>query len=464
MVASPNKQLLKRISTLVSENIALKAKYRSAVESCLQLTAELNDCKASLAASQIEPDNADTQVYQKTRFDTVTILFIEIKGLSDVTMNNENATDYIDKFDDYIFRFGEVAKKYKLLKLHSIGDNFVCAGGIPEKNIINPFTVILAAFEMLSIVEDDIQKSAFPDVWSLNIGIHTGYVRALVGKRGAVNYRELKGDTLNDASRIVSVGKKNTVTISGATYELVKELFDCQYVCAIPVKYQNKLEIFNVFGFKEQFASDEKRYFPNNEFRTQLMLVQFSDLQEFILDKLERELPNYFYYHNVKHTVDVVTHSELIGWSERLTDHQLLILKTAALFHDIGNTVSHAGHEEHSADIARSILPDYNYTVDEINEICRVIMATKLPPNPGDLLEAIICDSDLDYLGRIDFIPVSNTLYSELKEQNPSLTLNDWNKMQLKFISSHQYFTKTARRLREVKKREQIERIRQLIR
>jgi hypothetical protein len=86
-----------------------------------------------------------------------------------------------------------------------------------------------------------------------------------------------------------------------------------------------------------------------------------------------------------------------------------------------------------------------------------------LPPNPADLLEQIICDSDLDYLGRSDFIPVSNTLFEELKAQDKITDLNEWNKMQVKFISGHQYFTETARSLREVNKKLQIERISSLI-
>ncbi len=90
-------------------------------------------------------------------------------------------------------------------------------------------------------------------------------------------------------------------------------------------------------------------------------------------------------------------------------------------------------------------------------------MSTKLPPKPSDLLEEIICDSDLDYLGRSDFIPVSNSLFEELKSQNKMGSLNEWNKLQVKFISGHQYFTRTARRLREVNKQLQIKRIQSLI-
>jgi hypothetical protein len=90
-------------------------------------------------------------------------------------------------------------------------------------------------------------------------------------------------------------------------------------------------------------------------------------------------------------------------------------------------------------------------------------MATKLPPQPKDKMEEVMCDSDLDYLGRTDFIPVSNTLYRELKERQMVGSWQDWNQMQLDFIKQHQYFTKTAQNLREVNKQQQIERLRQLL-
>jgi len=191
--------------------------------------------------------------------------------------------------------------------------------------------------------------------------------------------------------------------------------------------------------------------------------MQFTDIQEIILDKLEKDLPSFLFYHNVKHTVDVVTEVELIGWAEGCSDEEILILKTAGLFHDLGHTVSYDDHEYQGTLMAMKILPDYGYTEEQIEQICEIIMSTKLPPKPKNLLEEIICDSDLDYLGRSDFIPVSNTLFEELKAQNKITRLNDWNKMQVKFISGHQYFTSTARSLREVNKQLQIERIQSLI-
>ena len=461
METRSKQQLLKRIASLVSENKDLKKKQRALIEANNRLVGEMGNYKEWIEKAQTEQVVPSKTTIHRTGFDTVTILYADIRGLSNVLTSAGNTSEYMDKLDDFVLRFNEIAEKYHLVKLHSIGDSFICVGGIPEKNITNPITVTLAALEMLYIVKADLQNDDEP-VWGLNIGIHTGSVTALIGGRTHSNY-DLKGDTVNVVSRIGSVSKENTVVVSATTYELVKELFDCRYTNALPVKYRSKLDLFTVTGIKANYAADIKRRLPNDAFRTQWMLIQFSDLQEFILDKLEKELPKYLYYHNVKHTVDVVTGSELIGWAEGLDDHQLLLLKTAALFHDIGHIISYAHHEEQSVDIARETLPKYRYTTEEIDEICRIIMATKLPPQPADLLEAIICDSDLDYLGRTDFVPVSNALYDELKFKNKSLTLNDWNKQQLKFIGMHQYFTKTGRKLREVNKQEQIERIKQLI-
>ena len=159
----------------------------------------------------------------------------------------------------------------------------------------------------------------------------------------------------------------------------------------------------------------------------------------------------------------MVTEVELIGWAEGLSEEELLILKLAALFHDSGHSVDYETHEEQSSKIACDILTHYQYPQDQVDVVCRLILSTKFPPSPKDKMEEVICDSDLDYLGRSDFIPVSNTLYQELKERNLIGTLEEWNKKQLSFIKSHQYYTETARNLREVNKLSQIERLEKLI-
>jgi adenylate cyclase len=231
----------------------------------------------------------------------------------------------------------------------------------------------------------------------------------------------------------------------------------------IPVKYMGDLSMYYVRGIVPEISVDGQGVFPNEKFDVKFKLIQFTGLQELILDRMEKELPEYLYYHNIKHTIDVVTEVELIGWAEGVSEEEVLLLKTAALFHDSGHMIAYDDHELHGCRLAREYLPSYNFSDKQIEKVCKLIMATKMPPHPGNLLEKIICDSDLDYLGRSDFIPVSNNLFAELKGQNKINSLDDWNKLQIKFISDHQYFTETAQNLREVNKQKQIERIRRIL-
>jgi len=130
------------------------------------------------------------------------------------------------------------------------------------------------------------------------------------------------------------------------------------------------------------------------------------------------------------------------------------------LFHDMGHLVNYDTHEEESVKLARKILPAYYYTEKQIEKISRLILCTQMPPKPTDLLEEIMCDADLDYLGRTDFVPVSINLFKELNERKKIDSLHEWNNHQIKFIQNHQYFTQTARKLREVNKKNQLDNIR----
>ena len=465
MSKSKEQEFVKRIAHLAKANKELDLKIKELQKRIEKLQHENEKQKnllESLSPEQVRKGKQVVQKVQTLRFDMATVLFADIHGFSKLS-GKTNSQAVIDKLDEIFFEFDAIAKKYKLEKIKTIGDTFMVAGGIPIKNSTNPIDVVMAALEMkrhLELVqkEDDCSEG---QLWEMKMGIHTGPVIAnVIGKR-KVSY-EIKGDTVNTASRIESAAEPGHILISVMTYELVKEFFVCEYYGKMPVKYKGDLDMYIVNGLKPEFT-EEDGFTPNKNFFVKFGLIRFNDLQEVILDKLEKELPKYLYYHNVKHTVDVVTEVELIGWAEGINDEEMLLLKTAALFHDVGHTVEYDNHEYHGTVIAREMLPKYGYSEDQIDRICEIIMATKLPPNPKNLLEEIICDADLDYLGRTDFIPVSNTLYKELHEQNKIGSLNQWNKLQVKFISGHQYFTKTARSLREVNKQKQIERISRLI-
>lgn len=466
MTATNNDELVKRIARLAKQNKELGQLLKKLEAVNEKLAAENEAMNALLrnSARRGPKDEAGSDKRDKSlKFNMTTVLFAEIHALSKA-IEGMDPVSVMDEMDVILYEFDAIASRYKIEKIKTIGDTFMFAGGISVKNITNPVDVVMAALEMSNYLEDhEANKRGSGDkIWELKFGIHTGPVTATVTGKKKISY-DIKGDTVHNASRIEAVSSDGSILISVMTYELVKEFFDCEYLGRLPVKYKGNLGIYRLKGLKPELSVAGTGRVPNSSFRTKFGLIQFTDIQEIILDKLEKELPDYLFYHNVKHTVDVVTEVELIGWAEGCTDEEILILKTAGLFHDAGHTVSYDNHEFHGAELAREMLPGFNYDQDQIDLICSIIMATKLPPVPTNLLEEIICDSDLDYLGRSDFIPVSNTLFEELKAQNKMRELNEWNKLQVRFISGHQYFTRTARSLREVNKQLQIERIQSLI-
>lgn len=454
-------QLVKRIAKLVQQNKELSQELkdlRVKYEDLLDKSEEYEKIADKISHQKLSAEEA-AERQAALKFNMVTVLYADFHGFREL-IPEENPDNLIDQLDSFYMKFDDIISAHPIEKIKTIGDSYMCAGGIPNKNITNPIEVVLAGHQMLHHVRQ--ANEATGRTWEIRLAIHTGPVTAFASGKHKISY-DIKGDTVNIASRMESSGQNGQLFISVMTYELVKEFFECEYYGKLPVKYKGNLDIYNVKGILPELSENGEGIVPNEMFKTKFALIQFHDLQEVVLDILEKDLPSDLFYHNLKHTVDVVTEVELIGWAEGISDEDILILKTAALFHDIGHTISYDDHEYYGTEVARQILPKFNYAPEEIEKICQIIQSTKLPPQPKNILEEIICDADLDYLGRIDFIPVSNTLFEELHVRNKINSMNDWNKMQIKFISSHQYFTQTARKLREVNKQIQIERIKSLL-
>jgi len=180
--------------------------------------------------------------------------------------------------------------------------------------------------------------------------------------------------------------------------------------------------------------------------------MQFEKAKSYILDRLQRELPEHLSYHSIWHTKDVYNSAEVLAAAEHISDADLNLLLTACLFHDCGFLQQQKNHEQISCEIARNTLPDFEYTSDEIEKICGMIQATKIPQEPHNLLEQIICDADLDYLGRDDFFSIGNKLYEELMVYGYISNDKEWDELQIRFLESHHYFTQTANSKRKAQK------------
>ncbi|MEN9612685.1 MAG: hypothetical protein RLZZ628_3499 [Bacteroidota bacterium] len=177
--------------------------------------------------------------------------------------------------------------------------------------------------------------------------------------------------------------------------------------------------------------------------------MQYQAAKTFIINELKTKLSSNLTYHGIHHTLDVLAATRALCTAERVGRRDTLLLKTAALFHDAGFTRSVREHERQGCEIARTFLPQFDYQNGEIEIICGMIMATKIPQSPQTRLEAILCDADLDYLGRNDFYPIGQTLFEELKSLGVLTTEQDWNRLQVHFLTAHRFCTQTNLTLRE---------------
>jgi uncharacterized protein len=188
--------------------------------------------------------------------------------------------------------------------------------------------------------------------------------------------------------------------------------------------------------------------------------MQFQQARDFIVKKLSEELPPKLSYHSIEHINDVYSACEHLATEEGITGEALLLLLTAALYHDSGFLVQSKDHEMLSCDIVKKHLPGFQYNDEHISVICGMIMATKLPQTPKSKLEEILCDADLDYLGRDDFYQLGNRLFREFSTEGIVSSEEEWNQVQLKFLQAHHYFTDTAIKLRKPKKDDHLRQIR----
>lgn len=173
---------------------------------------------------------------------------------------------------------------------------------------------------------------------------------------------------------------------------------------------------------------------------------------QLILNKLKNELSEKLYYHSIDHTLDVYYSAERIAKEEGVNTADMKLLLVAAIYHDAGYLKQNEDHEELSCVIAREFLPNFNYSIKEIDIICGMIMATKIPQTPKTHLEQIISDADLNYLGRTDFFSIGESLYKEMLAFGYIENRNEWNKIQLKFMQQHHFFTVTAIKHNQVQK------------
>jgi class 3 adenylate cyclase len=144
----------------------------------------------------------------------------------------------------------------------------MCVGGVPQTNKSHPFDTVIAALKIQKFVEEaavNDHKVGKP-IWKIRIGIHTGsLVGGVIGKKRFAY--DIWGDTVNIASRMESSGDSGKVNISDATYQYVKDYFECKYRGKVPAKNFGEINMYYVERIKPEYSEDEDGFTPNAAFR-----------------------------------------------------------------------------------------------------------------------------------------------------------------------------------------------------
>lgn len=186
-------------------------------------------------------------------------------------------------------------------------------------------------------------------------------------------------------------------------------------------------------------------------------MTQYLSLKKHILTLLKAELSPNLHYHGLHHTLEVYKNAIEISDAKKISRIDLTLLKVAVLFHDAGFIKTYDGHEAEACEMVRSFLPEYQFGERAIEQVCGMIMATKIPQHPKCYLEKVIADADLMYLGTDNFEKIGQTLYEEREIYFGHTSIARWNQIQIDFLSKHRYHTDYCIQKYEAKKLENLE-------
>ncbi|MEN9699863.1 MAG: hypothetical protein RLZZ301_1061 [Bacteroidota bacterium] len=397
-------------------------------------------------------------------FKQVSIMFTDVVGFTRIS-ETMAPSRIVSKLDVLFQKFDEIIQANNLEKIKTIGDAYMCAGGVPIENSTNPIDACCAALQIQAFM-DKLKYEAIADhedYWEIRLGINTGPVIAGIIGNIRLAY-DIWGSSVNLAQRMEMLGEPGKVTIAGNTFQYIEPYFECEYKGKALTKSRTKVDMYVVHRIKPELSVNNEGLVPNSRFEEIKKLHHYSSIKYYktehhVVDILAKRLSDKLYYHSLTHTKDVVKSVERIALLEGVTDEGLFLLKTAAVLHDAGFIEQYDKNESIGARMAQEILPKYGYTEQHVNTIVELIHATEIPHKPINKLQEIICDADLDYLGRDDFEMIADKLRQELTEMGKIQNRREWDEIQVKFLRQHQYFTQTAIQSRQTKKVANLQRV-----
>lgn len=207
---------------------------------------------------------------QPRYYRSATVMFTDFKNFTKYC-EELSPKQLVDELREYFNAFDDVVTKYFVEKIKTIGDAYMCVGGLPLRNRSHPFDVVLSALEIQKLVRQINDKKAEQgrQPWEMRVGVHTGdLVAGVVGKKKFAY--DIWGDTVNVASRMEGACEVGKVNISGETYEKIKDYFECTYRGKVDAKSNGKFDMYFVERIREDYSEDTEGLEPNEDFKNYL--------------------------------------------------------------------------------------------------------------------------------------------------------------------------------------------------
>lgn len=229
--------------------------------------AESNRLLLNILPEKIADELKANGATKPIRIDSATVMFTDFVGFTRIS-EKLSAEDVVDELDKCFSYFDQVTEKYRLEKLKTIGDSFMCAGGLPTHNHTHAIDCCLAALEIQAFMNQmkEIKKQQGFDYWELRLGMNTGPLVAGVVGHKKFAY-DVWGDTVNTASRLESSGVPGKINIAVSTYELVKDLFNCEHRGQVKAKNKGEIDMYFLNGIKPDYSVKGEGRVPNESFQ-----------------------------------------------------------------------------------------------------------------------------------------------------------------------------------------------------
>lgn len=416
------------------------------------------DQRIAQLLGNILPENVldDLNQYGKfspKRVDKGVVLFTDFVDFS-MKSKSIRPIKLVKRLEYYFTAFDEIVERYKLEKIKTIGDAYMAIAGVNEDNAEPILRACMAALEMRNFIrnEKELAKALKKDFWEIRIGMHAGPLVA--GIIGSKRYSfDVWGDTVNIAARAQQFSGIDQITVTQVIQDECAVYFETRGMGNVPIKKRGgTMETFELESLKSEHSLYRNGKVPSVELRVlcQIATVDFEHMRSDILNKLKSMLPEEVVYHDLGHTLNVEKAAIRLGRLEGLNEDEMLLLRTAALFHDTGFIFTYDHNELHAVRLMEQMLPKYGFNSEQIQVIREMILATSLDIEPVGLLQEILCDADHDYLGRADYYVVAAKLQQEMIAFGKEMSEEKWLQMQIEFLGeTHQFYTITALNIRQ---------------